>query len=53
LDCRFPDGIDDPAALDAALQSRAGVVETGFFLGLADVAILAFADGIELRERHA
>ena len=52
LDCRFPDGIDDPAALDAALQRRAGVVETGLFLGLADVAILAFTEGIEVRERH-
>ncbi len=52
LDCRFPDGISDPDALDAELQSRAGVVETGFFLGMADVAILAFAEGIEVRERH-
>jgi len=53
LDCRFPEGIDDPAGLDAALQGRAGVVETGFFLGIADVAILASEDGIEVRERHA
>jgi len=53
LDCRFPAGIDDPAALEAALQSRAGVVETGLFLGLADVAILAFADGIKVRERRS
>jgi len=53
LDCRFPDGISDPSALDAALQSRAGVVETGFFLRMADVAILAFAEGIEVRERHS
>ena len=52
LDCRFSAGIDDPAALDAALQRRAGVVETGFFLGLADAVILAFAGGIELRERR-
>ena len=53
LDCRFPDGIDDPAGLDIMLQKRAGIVETGLFLGLADVAILAFADGIQVRERHA
>jgi ribose 5-phosphate isomerase A len=53
LDCRFPDGIDDAAALDAALQRRAGIVETGLFLGLADVAILAFAEGIEVRERRS
>ena len=53
FDCSFPDGIDDAAALDAALQRRAGVVETGLFLGLADVAILAFAEGIEVRERRS
>ena len=52
LDCRFPAGIDDPRGLDAALKNRAGVVETGLFLGLADVAILASAEGIELRERN-
>lgn len=50
LDCTFPDGLDDPHALDAALHARSGVVETGFFLGMADVAILASADGHEVRE---
>jgi len=44
LDCRFEGGIRDPAALDAALAARAGVVETGLFLGLADEAFIA-ADG--------
>jgi ribose 5-phosphate isomerase A len=51
LDCSFAGGIDHPAELNAALKSRAGVVETGFFLGLADVAILASADDIDVRER--
>jgi ribose 5-phosphate isomerase A len=51
LDCRFQDGIPDPAELDAELQDRAGVVETGLFLGLTDVAILAAADGLDVRER--
>ncbi len=50
LDCRFPDGIPHPAQLDAELHSRAGVVETGLFLSLADVAILAGADGLDVRE---
>ncbi|MGW8266272.1 MAG: ribose 5-phosphate isomerase A [Longimicrobiales bacterium] len=35
LDCRFPDGIPDPRALDRALADRAGVLESGLFLGLA------------------
>jgi ribose 5-phosphate isomerase A len=46
LDCRFPDGIADPAALEDGLKARAGVVETGLFLGMTDEAILAGPDGI-------
>lgn len=51
LDCRFPEGIDDAVALHEGLKARAGVVETGLFLGLATDAILAGADGVELRRR--
>jgi len=46
LDCIFEGGIADPAALQAALKARAGVVETGLFLGVASEAILAGADGL-------
>jgi ribose 5-phosphate isomerase A len=53
LDCRFPDGIPDPGALEAALASRAGVVETGLFLGLADEALIAYADGVKRLVRPA
>ena len=35
LDCRFPEGISDPSALDRALAARAGVLESGLFLGMA------------------
>lgn len=48
LDCVFPDGVTDPAGLDAELQARAGVVDTGFFLGLADTAVLAGESGIRV-----
>jgi ribose 5-phosphate isomerase A len=34
LDCRFPDGIGDPHAVQTALRARPGVVETGLFLDL-------------------
>ena len=34
LHCHFPNGIDDPEALERMLASRAGIVETGLFLGL-------------------
>lgn len=50
LDCLFPEGLSDPLELDAALHARAGVVETGLFLGIADVAILAGPEGVEVRE---
>ena len=45
LDCRFPRGIPDARALENALRARAGVVESGLFLDIADVAILASPDG--------
>jgi len=47
LDCRFDGGIEDPAGLDRALSDRAGVVESGLFLGLAHEALIASVEGIE------
>ncbi|TVP43132.1 MAG: ribose-5-phosphate isomerase RpiA [Gemmatimonadales bacterium] len=47
VDLVFPGGIGDAAGLDRALASRAGVVETGLFLGLADRCYLATAAGVE------
>ncbi|MDX2259838.1 MAG: ribose-5-phosphate isomerase RpiA [Hyphomicrobiaceae bacterium] len=49
LDCAFG-AIPDPEGLDDALKLIPGVVETGLFLGIADVAIIAGADGIEVIE---
>jgi len=49
LDVRFPGGIDDPGALETALMRRAGIVDTGLFLGMAEEAILAGADGIRVQ----
>jgi len=50
LDCRFADGIADPAGLDLALHNRAGVVETGLFLGMVDAVVVAGEDGIHVME---
>lgn len=47
LDCRFEGGIEDAAALDQALSTRAGVVETGLFLGIATEALIASDEGVE------
>ena len=46
IDCHFPDGIDDPEALDAALASRAGIVESGLFLGMATEVVVGAQDGV-------
>lgn len=47
LDCKFG-MIDDPEALEDALKLVPGVVETGLFLGIADIGIVAGPKGIEI-----
>ncbi len=47
LDCAFG-RIDEPELLADALEVIPGVVEHGLFLGLADAAVVAGPDGIEL-----
>ncbi len=52
LDCRFPDGIADPGALEIALDRIPGIVETGLFVDLAHIAVIGAADGsCEVREK--
>ena len=51
LDCRFPDGIADAAALERALALRPGIVESGLFLGMATAAVIASAGGVRVLER--
>lgn len=46
LDCRFPEGIADPPALEARLRARPGVVATGLFLGMATDVFVAEAGGV-------
>jgi ribose 5-phosphate isomerase A len=46
LDCTFPDGISDPAALHARIKEIVGVVETGLFLDLATQAIIGGPGGV-------
>ncbi|MFN3625530.1 MAG: ribose-5-phosphate isomerase RpiA [Hyphomicrobium sp.] len=47
LDCHFG-RIDEPEELDEALKLIPGVIENGLFIGIADLAIIAAADGITL-----
>lgn len=51
LDLHAPAGFEDPWGLEATLRARAGVVETGFFLGMAGEVILAGDKGIRTVER--
>lgn len=47
VDCHFG-RIDEPEELDGALKLIPGVVENGLFIDIADLAIIAGADGIEM-----
>ena len=50
LDCAFG-RIPEPEVLSFALKQVPGVVEHGLFLGMADAAVVAGPDGVELLER--
>lgn len=51
VDCRFPHGIKDPAAVARALARRTGIVEDGLFLRMAHVAVLAGVSGVTVLKR--
>jgi ribose 5-phosphate isomerase A len=51
LDCRRDDEWPDPAALAAGVRSVPGVVEHGFFLGMAGVAVVGTGGGVRVLER--
>lgn len=50
LDCRFEDGVLDPERLERELRHRVGVVETGLFLGMADVVVVGGPEGAKVLE---
>jgi ribose 5-phosphate isomerase A len=45
-DCYFAGGIGDAAAIQGEVRTRAGVVESGLFLGLAKVALIGSEGGV-------
>lgn len=53
LDVRFPDDriAHDPHALHRELRARAGVVETGLFLDMTSILVVAKSSGVETRRR--
>ncbi len=50
LDVTFPNGIEDPLRLAQLLNGRAGIVEHGLFLGMADVIVVSTLKGVEVQE---
>ncbi|HSF19907.1 MAG TPA: ribose-5-phosphate isomerase RpiA [Vicinamibacteria bacterium] len=50
LDASF-DGIDDPSELSSRIDSLAGVVDNGLFLGMADLVLVQSADSFRRLER--
>lgn len=51
LDVHFDGGMESPAQVDEILAARAGVVETGLFLGLASSTVVASPAGTRTVER--
>jgi ribose 5-phosphate isomerase A len=52
VDLHFEAGIADAAAIEGSVRARAGVVETGLFIGMADTVVIATARGLDVRERQ-
>jgi len=50
-DCRFA-SISDPVGLQKKLKDRAGVVESGLFIGLATMAFVATDDGVKTMKKE-
>jgi ribose 5-phosphate isomerase A len=50
LDCRFG-AILDATLLESSIKRIPGVLDSGLFVGLADILIIGFEDFVEVRER--
>jgi ribose 5-phosphate isomerase A len=51
LHCAFKDGIADPKGIETALLTRAGVVGTGLFIGVAHQVVIGAPAGVDVRTR--
>lgn len=45
IDCRFKDGITEPARVQREVRQHPGVVECGLFLGIADAVVIGGVNG--------
>ena len=46
IDARYPFGFEDAVGLESELLHRAGIVDTGLFLGMAEAAVIASPEGV-------
>jgi ribose 5-phosphate isomerase A len=51
IDATFPDGIESPGHIEAALKRRTGIVESGLFLGIATHVVIGGRSEASLMER--
>jgi ribose 5-phosphate isomerase A len=51
IDCEFADGITDAWRLETELKHRAGIVETGLFLDMAQLVVVATKAGVNVLQR--
>jgi ribose 5-phosphate isomerase A len=51
VDCRFEAGIDDPYQVEDRLRRLPAVVETGLFLGMAGMVVVAGGEGVRTLRR--
>ena len=51
IDCRFPGGITDAENFELAIGARAGIVESGLFLGMATEVLVSGPAGVETLTR--
>ena len=47
VDCAFPDGIDDPGAMEQAINTIPGVLDNGLFVGMADAVFIGTDNNVE------
>lgn len=52
LDCEFG-AIEDAGGLEKQIKLLPGVIDSGLFIGIADMLVIGFADRVEIRERSA
>jgi ribose 5-phosphate isomerase A len=50
LDCRFHD-LTNPAEIERAIKLVPGVVESGIFIGIADLLVVGFDGRVEVRQK--